>query len=330
MFHFFQSLFGSSDKANTLHPESLVTAAIERAVDGTDARVRVLPGYAKSLRSAVIHAMDHVIALVDALPAPVAATRTERDTNPTLAALFFSAARMGEILGSDNQLRDFYQTTHSHQNPGQRPVTIACAPVIALLATERHEKCGFGYALVDGKVLNDVQQTTVSFDGHRLLEVSTTEADTRRLLKRRAFDYLLSVALAHVSEQRDEREKLAQQRALLRAKLDILHKGGSSFAGDAKHADLAGMQTRLAEIESRLDALGPVHEVLQTHLGMIATVLAEAEKHLWLEHVSLRIDQHLVLHADTDTSVPAIPFVDVCGSDGRRLTALLLAIPPDA
>ena len=40
----------------------------------------------------------------------------------------------------------------------------------------------------------------------------------------------LSIALAHVSEQRDEREKLTQQRALLRVKLDILQNGGSGFS----------------------------------------------------------------------------------------------------
>lgn len=327
MFRLFHSIFGTADTARQAYPESLVAEAIERAADATDPRIRALPGYAKQLREPVIHAIDHVIALVDSLPAAVTASRAGREANPTLAALFFSTARMSEILGKDSQLRDYFATTaHAPDKTGT-----AASPVTAMLAAERHEKTGFGYALVDDKVLNDVQQTIVSFDGHRLLEVAASETETRRQLKRRAFDYLLSVALTAVTEQRDERNKLSQQRALLRAKLDILHRGGSSLAGDdARQEDRTALQTRLAELENRLATLGPVTEILHTNLTIVAATLLDAEKHLWLENRNLRIDQHHVLHVDTDTAVPAIPFVDVCGSDGRCLVMLLLSIPPEA
>jgi hypothetical protein len=198
--------------------------------------------------------------------------------------------------------------------------------VTALLVTQRSEKTGFGYALVEDKVVNDVQQTTVSFDAHRFLDPQTSEEETRRFLKRRAFDYLLSIALAHVSEQKDEREKLTQQRALLRCKLDILQKGGSGFSRDMGPQDRNAMQTRLEEIDAQLAALGPVHEVLQSNLAIVAEVLGEAEKHLYMEEKCLRIDKNYLLHNDTDTSTPAITFCDLCDSNGRRVTLMLLTI----
>lgn len=46
MFKLFQSLFGSETKGS--YPESLVKAAIERAVEGTDPCLRAVSGYKKN------------------------------------------------------------------------------------------------------------------------------------------------------------------------------------------------------------------------------------------------------------------------------------------
>ena len=55
----------------------------------------------------------------------------------------------------------------------------------------------------------------------RLMEPAFEEHECRRLLQRRAFDHLLTVALEHIAEHREERESLTVRRALLRSKLDI-------------------------------------------------------------------------------------------------------------
>ena len=57
MLRLFQSIFGGQ------HPERLVDAATERALDGADPRLRVLPGYRGKLRPIVIHSIDHVVRL---------------------------------------------------------------------------------------------------------------------------------------------------------------------------------------------------------------------------------------------------------------------------
>ena len=97
MFRLFQSIFGKNDAPpGGLLSDSLVQAAIERAVDGTDLRMRILPGYAKKLREPVVHAIGHVIALVQRLVPPVEATASAREHSPALSAVFTSATRTTE------------------------------------------------------------------------------------------------------------------------------------------------------------------------------------------------------------------------------------------
>ena len=119
-------------------------------------------------------------------------------------------------------------------------------------------------------------RTTVGFDQHRLLAPAIDEQETRRLLKRRAFDHLLSMALAHITERKEEREKLSKRKALLRSKLDILQRGGS-FAQHTGAVDQAELQSRLEDIEAQLSELGATEDTLSDNLAIIAAVLAEAE-----------------------------------------------------
>ena len=74
MLQLFQSIFGAGPQDEP-YPDELISRAIERAVDGTDPRLRALPGYRKKLRAAVIHAIGHVVGLVDSLPVPLELSR---------------------------------------------------------------------------------------------------------------------------------------------------------------------------------------------------------------------------------------------------------------
>jgi len=50
-----------------------------------------------------------------------------------------------------------------------------------------------GMDLVGDQVHRDVPQVTVSFSAHRLLDPAASADETRRQLKRRAFDHLLTM-----------------------------------------------------------------------------------------------------------------------------------------
>jgi len=51
-------------------------------------------------------------------------------------------------------------------------------------------------ALEGNELRHDVVQVTVSFSKHRMVDPTSVEDDTRRLLKRRAFDHLLTLRSA--------------------------------------------------------------------------------------------------------------------------------------
>jgi hypothetical protein len=86
----FQSIFGRGESVGR-YPETLLEQAIERAVDGTDPRLRLVPGYRKRLRQPVIRAIDQVIALVDGFAGPLTAGIDGYGNDSRLAALFASA-----------------------------------------------------------------------------------------------------------------------------------------------------------------------------------------------------------------------------------------------
>ena len=93
----FQSIFGGGETRGG-YPESLIDLATERAVDGADARIRLLPGYRKRLRKPIIQAIDHVVALVDAIHEPLSAGARDHGEEPCLAAVFSSAGDMLDLF----------------------------------------------------------------------------------------------------------------------------------------------------------------------------------------------------------------------------------------
>lgn len=311
----FANIFGQSDATGAKLPVALVKTAIERAVDGTDPRLRIVSGYARILKKPVLQAADYIIGMIDGLPEPVLANRSNLEVDPGLAALMYSAERMEQLISRDAAMLEFR---------GANPLVLE--PVTALLVAQRSEKRDFGYGEVEGRVLTDVARTTVDFDQHLLVAVARDETETRRLMKRRAFDQLLALALLHITERKEERESLGTRRALLRSKLDILQRGGS-FTQHTGTFDQLKLQASLEDIEQQLAKLDASGDVLADNLAVIADVLSNAETHLWLEDKVLCLDRFYVVHDAPSASAPEIVFKDIHNSEGRQATLKLLSIP---
>jgi len=317
MLNLFQSFFGGEDKQGH-YPESLIEAAIERAVDGTDSRLRLLPAYRKHLREPVIHAIDHVVALVDGLPAPLAAGRNDFSADPRLATLFVSAGQMLDMLGRDRAMTRFLKEASA----GAERLT-------ALLLAERIEKNVLGMDLAGEQVRRDVAQLTVSFRNHRVVDVADNEAETRRQLKRRAFDHLLSLALARIVEVREERTDLARQRDVLRHKLAMLERSGWSFdEGEATPSEPASLQGELADIETELERLGSDAGVLTTHLDIVVDQLAQADQLLQRETLHMRLDSMNIQRDAQDGAGRDIVMPEIHNARGQRSVLLLISVAP--
>jgi hypothetical protein len=313
----FQSIFGGGESRGR-YPESLIEMATERAVDGTDSRLRLLPGYRKRLREPVIQAIDHVVGLVDAIQEPLMADASNHGVEPRLAALFASAADMLERFGRDPALADFLAGT-----PGR-----GAERITALLLAERVERNILGMDLVGDQVLRDVPQVAVSFTAQRLLDPTASEADTRRQLKRRAFDHLLTLALTRIAEARLERADLTRQRNLLRRKLNALERGGWSFAPTDDHPDQVALTDELESITTQLSALGADHEVLHVHLRIVADLLGDCARQLWAEPITLFLDPMNIQREARDPAARRIDLWELQNATGRRLVMLPLIIVP--
>lgn len=314
----FQSIFGGGETRGR-YPESLIDMATERAVDGTDSRLRVLPGYRKRLRKPIIGAIDHIVALVDAIHEPLSASARNHGVEPRLAAVFSSAGDMLDLLARDPALMAFRA---SAEGRGAEHVT-------ALLLAERVERNILGMDLVGDQVRRDVQQVAVSFTAHRLLDPSTSEEESRRQWKRRAFDHLLTLALTRIAEARVEREDLTRQRDLLRRKLTALKSGGWSFEKtEAGHSDPAALTAELDAITRQLTEVGVDQGVLAAHLEVVVDLLGDAQHQLWVEPITLFLDPMNIQRDERDLSARRIELLELRNACDRRVVMVPLAIAP--
>lgn len=319
MFQLFHSIFGREEKHGR-YPESLIEAAIERTVDSTDPRIRVLPGYRKLLRAPVLHAIDHVSSLIDNIPPALPADRNHYNDSTHLSMMFASVRHMQEVFIQDdalNQLRD-----SPPENFGQQ--------VVALLLVKLDEKKIMGMDIVGDMLRRDIAQVAVNFSIPRLVDPAAVEEETRRQLKRRAFDYLLSLALSRISEVQHERTHLDHQRDLLRRKLRTLKYGGWDFDGlNQNNPAPTELQAELDRIEKELAAIGANDNLLRTHLDLTSEVLANAEQHFWAEDVLLHLDRMNIQRDPSDKSAREIKLQELHDARGRRLVMLLVSIPLD-
>jgi len=321
MLKLFQSIFGARPAVAHQYERSLIDAAIDRAMDATDPRVRSVSGHRRRLEPAIVKAIDHVVALVDAMPPRVEASRRNYGEDERLAAFFASADRMAQVFGADRALIEFLQG----------PEGVGIEPVIALLAMDRTEKKVLGMAIENDRVQQEVAQVQVSFDKHRLLEPCASAEAHRRLIVRRAFDQLLTLALSRISIAGGEREALAAEQSVLRAKLRALQSAGMGFSQENGKAgdDPSALEANLADVEKRLQAAGSEAGMLPLHLDLLVDTLEKAQEQLRIETVPLLMDRLGIRQARASGTTVEPQLTEVRNAAGQAITVLPVAIPRD-
>jgi len=316
MLKLLQSIFGGVKHGR--YTESIVKAAIERAVDGTDPWLRAVSGYKKKLRPAVVRSIDHVIALVDELPPPMTVTLENYGNDPRLKTFFISPDDMKKTLGLDANLATYLRT-----------LTDAPVRVVALMAMEKQESRVLCNEISGDFVVRDVPRITVSFESHRLIDPTGAEEETRRQLMRRAFDHLLGIALTRISIVKSTREVLERHRALLESKRSLLERHGWGFSESepGEKPDAAGIEQQLAEIEAELTEFGGDDSMLEAYLDIVIKVLEQPEKHLWSGKETLIVDRLGIKREQTDVNVAELTLNELYNSENRRLVVALLDLP---
>jgi hypothetical protein len=323
MLRLLKSIFAErEDPCNGL-PEALLDAAIERAVDGTDRRLRALGNYRRRLREPVAQAVRHVVGLVDQLPAAAEISPSGYSGDPRLRAAFASPEHLGEILGRFRAVRDYLKSC-----PGLPPDAI-----FGLLLMSRQERQVLGMEL-DGELLKrDVLQTAVSFTDHRYLAPADSEKHARRAVKMRAFDFLLQKALERMGSEKARRGKLGQERLLLRRKLKALQSGSWGSDPLFSQADqpsqnpeaLEALEAEIEAIDAELGRFGGIELGLEESFRQVEDTLGQPEQWLGLERSRLSLDYRGVKSAGAEE----IEVCEVVSADGTRRTVILGWIPRD-
>ena len=316
MLRFLSSLFTNQVEQSGLLDEALLEKAIERAVAGTDRRIHALGDYRTRLREPVKLAVNHVIALVNALPPPIEISPLGFGGSNGSRVFFVSTEHLREVLGKFNNVRDFL-------------ADLAPPPpdeIFGLLTMLREERNVFGMELDGDSLRRDVMQVAVNFSGHRFIGPSGNEVDTRRELMKRAFDFLIEKALERLTGERGKRRDLGRQRHLLRQKLDVMQSGqwGLAMLNDSEGPgpDLAALEAEIETIEAELgqshtDSLG-----LEESLALVADTLTHATDWLAARKISLRLDYRGIKLPDSST-IPEIELPELYSSTGERRTVVL-------
>jgi len=318
MLQLLRSIFGNAKQGS--YPDALVTEAIERAVDCTDPWLRSVSGYKKKLRPAVLHAIDHVVALVNSLPPAMPVSFTEYGDDPRLKNFFISAAAMKKVFSTDRNLGEFLKS-----QAGGSP------QIVALMMMEKEEKVIFGAELSGDIIIRDVPKLTVSFDAHRFVDPTPDEDKTRRLLMRRAYDHLLSLALKRLTFVKSERKDLERRRKLLQAKLNLLEREGWGFdaAADGEKLSVADLEERLGQIETQLQAFGGNDCESEACLQIVADLLGNPEEYLLARNETIFVDRMGIKHNEAANDAPPLTFSQLRNAEGRSLAAILISIPSE-
>jgi hypothetical protein len=310
-----QSIFGSYKGGS--YPESLVREAVERAVDGTDPWLRAVSGYRKKLRPSVIRAMDHVVALVDGLPPAVSVDPASYADDLRLKSLFISSDEMNRFIAGDRSLAEFMKGSGG-----------GASRITALLAMEKQEQVTLTEDHSGDVVIRDVRQVIVTFDGHRFIDPSTDEGETRRLLMRRAYDHLLAMALTRLTAVKTERGELEQRRLLLESKLNLLERGGWGFdqAGASQKITVAEVEGRIGEIEAQLKGLGGDDRILGNYLEIVADLLGRPEEHFWARNETIFVGRMGVRRSEASKDASELTYSELHNAEGRSLVVMPVSL----
>lgn len=260
--------------------EALLADAIERVVDGTEENIRLVPGYKKKLRQAVVGALSYADRLVEQIPGPIDLSCRDYSANPYVNAFFSGTKEIEENVFRSSEVRD-YAAQWSGSGRDESYV---------LLCMRKVEKETFGMEMVGDDVVRDVPQTSVSFRDHRVYPPAPSEAEARSDLQTCFFDGLITRALANIMELRAERRQLDIEHQRLVARARRIDRDSQEEADKA-------LLSELEENRRMLEQVG--HITPEVCLDQVIRVLEHPDQYVRVNHVSLNLDRMGIKVAET-------------------------------
>ncbi len=169
--------------------ELVVDAAIDNVVTKTDARIRAIGSYKKSLRQSVHAILEHVEGLVASLPPAQQINQQTFVTAKNINRFFVSAGEMQEIFSRSYELQQYFA---DHGAEGQEEA-------YCLLSMYKQEKNVLGMGVENNLLVRDQRKTNINFLGHKVTASSVDECELRSALKRILFDRIAAFIRSELS-----------------------------------------------------------------------------------------------------------------------------------
>ncbi|WP_374592735.1 hypothetical protein [Aquabacterium sp.] len=266
-----------------------VDAALDRITE-SHPRLRLAPRYKARLTPAVERSLDYAHFVARALPAARLASVGAWRDDPMIRAFFASADDVARELSRSHKLQDYFaQHPHEHQ-------------AHVLLGMKLTERSAFGVAREGDTYRHDVPRTTWCFSEHHAHVCAADEPSLRTEISRRVLDELALRGLTLIMADRQQRDQLDQDRALLKSRLRLLElRGAGMLATPSRPAtptDEARLRAALADNERQLAELGGRTDSLSHDLERLHDVLLDPHQYLELFERRARLDALNVLQDD--------------------------------
>lgn len=290
---FLRRLLRLDDAAATFDTHA-TREALERVVK-LSPQLRLAAAYQKRLGQAVGSSLAYVNELVDSLPPAREVSASAWSLDPLIHAFFATPDEVAPTLSHSTNLRTYFD---------QHPLALEVFAVLGMALTERHV---LGVVQKGDTLLSDVHQTTISFSDHRVRVCGPTEAELRQEIVRRVLDQLVLEGIGRIESDTSRRDLLQRERALLKARLQLLERQGAGMSGVLGHgetadfAECARLQTQLDENDRSIAELGSKADALDRQLEVIREVLAEPASHVFLTSKKLRLNKMNIVIEDNES-----------------------------
>jgi len=192
-----------------LKTRAMLDRALEKVIDGTDNRIRLVPNYKRKLFKSILVALQYADNLVQQIPHTIDLDSKHYTDDPYIRALFPTIDSLRNVCHQSSELRDFFSDIQHHDTPEG----------MVLLCMQKHEETVFGMELKGEHVVKDICQQRITFDDHHLYSPAEDEDEARLGLKCCIFEGLVNNALANISRLRKRRLELETQQQMLNGRL---------------------------------------------------------------------------------------------------------------
>jgi hypothetical protein len=259
-------------------------ALLEDVVQGTDARIRLVPGYRKKLQDAIGASLEFTDFVVEHIPRAIEMSRRTFVSDPYVNAFFANIADMQSVFMQSSEIRDFLEE-HRNDTP---------AECCSLLCMHMSEKTVTGMEISGDVVHKDVLQKAVNFSDHRVYSPASSEPATREGLKQCLFTGLVNNALDRIMQLKLENHRLQSERSMLHARLRHLRQKAERAEHDAAPVieimnAIEETSKRLKNVEDAMLRISPASP--QESLELINTVFQRPDEFIQTREFQLRLNK---------------------------------------